>query len=104
GPGRRVRPDPPRPGRKRLRAVPPNGRAALAPEDRRGARAPRRAPLPDGAPVLGAVAQARLERGGDGDRAAPRGRDRTGAPAPPAHDSLSEARDRAARHARADVA
>ena len=46
-------------GRERLRALPAHRRAARAAEDARGDGAPRRAAVPDGAPVLGAVAQAR---------------------------------------------
>src|SRR2546429_6019159 len=46
----------------------PHRRAAHPAEDARGAGAPRRAPLPDRAPVLGAVAEARREGGRDRDR------------------------------------
>ena len=68
-------------GCERLRALPEHGRAARAPEDRRRVGAPRRAALPDRAPVVGALAQARLERRRGRDRAprrAARSRPRSG--------------------------
>ena len=90
--------------RKRLRALPPHRRAAPAAEAAGGADAPRRAPVPDRPPVLGAVAEAR--RGGDGARrAAPRApRARRGAAAARPDAPLPAVRHRAAGHARADVA
>ena len=53
-------------GRERLRALPAHRRAAVAAEDARGARPPRRAAVPDRPPVLGAVAEAGVERGRGG--------------------------------------
>ena len=66
--------DPPGPRRERLRALSAHRRPARSAEDARGDGAPRRAPLPDGASVVGALAQARVLRGGDGDRGAARAR------------------------------
>ena len=60
-------------GRERLRALPAHRRAARAAEDGRRVGAPRRAALPDRPPVLGALAQARLERRRGGDRHLARG-------------------------------
>ena len=54
-------------GRLGLRALPPHRRAARAPEDLGGVGPPRRAPLPDRPPVVGAVAEAGRDRGRRGD-------------------------------------
>src|SRR5581483_3709905 len=65
---------------------------------------PRRAPVPDRAPVLGALAEARRRGAGGGDGAPRARRDRPGAEAPAPLDPLLPARHPGARHARADVA
>src|SRR5205823_623586 len=96
--------DPPRRGRERLRALPPHRRPARAPEDPRGAGAPRRAPLPDRAPVIRAVAETGRDRGRDRGRPPPRARDRSGPAAAPAREPLPPIHHGPARHARADVA
>ena len=57
-------------GRERLRALSPHRRPARPPEARGRAGPPRRAALPDRAPGLRAVAEARLDRGEGGDAAA----------------------------------
>ncbi len=64
----------------------------------------RRAALPDGAPVVGAVAEARVERGRGGDAARRRRRRARGAASAAARERLLEARHGGARHARAHVA
>ncbi len=74
GARRRARTDPSGAGRERLRALSPHGRAAGSTEDRGRASAPRRAALPDHAPVVRALAQARLDRDRHRDRADRRGR------------------------------
>ena len=91
-------------GGERLRAIPAHRRAARAAEDARGDGASRRAPLPDRAPVVGALAQARVLRGRDGDRGAARAQPGRGDPFAPPRERLPEDRDAAARHARAHVA
>src|SRR4029077_13071907 len=64
-----VQADPARRGRERLRALPPYRRAARSPEGAGRVGAPRRAPLPDRPPVVGALAQACVDGGGGGDAA-----------------------------------
>ena len=85
---RRVRADPARRRRQRLRALPPHGRAARAAEGAGRVGAPRRAALPDGAPVVGALAEARLGRGRGGDAARRRARPRRGEPAAAARERV----------------
>src|SRR5581483_784346 len=100
---RRLEAGAPGSGRQRLRAVSADRRAPGAAEDGGGVAAPRRAPVPDRPPELGALAEALLDR----DRrsgAARRGRrDRTGAPPAAPRQRLPEARHDRARHARAHV-
>ncbi len=67
-----LRADPSGDGGQRLRALSAHGRAARAAEVAGRALAPRRAPLHDRAPVVGALAEARVVRGRDRGRAAPR--------------------------------
>src|SRR3954451_9687539 len=57
------RADPPRPGCFGLRALPADRRPPVVAEAARGAGPSGRAPLPDRASVLGALAQARDDRG-----------------------------------------
>src|SRR4051794_9087758 len=66
--------------------------------------APGRAPVPDGAPELRAVAEPRLARGRGGGQARQRRRPPGGEPAAAPRDPLPAARDGGARHARAHVA
>ena len=64
---------PPGRGRERLRALSAHRRAAVAAEDAGGAGPPRRAAVPDRPPDVGAVAEARRDRGRRGGRAASSG-------------------------------
>ena len=90
--------------RERLRALPAHGRAALAAEDRRRVGAPRRAALLHRAPGVGAVAEARVERGRGGDTA-DRGARARGRPAPARpREPLPQVRGGLPRAPRADVA
>src|SRR5438093_6796323 len=95
---------PPGQGSIRLRALPAHGRAPLAAAHTGGAGAPRRAPLPDGAPVLGALAEARLLRGRGCDGAPPQERDGGGDSPPTPFGRGDEDRDAATGPARAHVA
>src|SRR3954466_3213440 len=96
--------DPARRRAERLRAVSPHGGAALAAEAAGGADPPGRAAVPDGSPVLRALAEALNNRDRARDRAHSRRRDRSRCPAAAPLVALHAVRDGAARHARADVA